>query len=76
MDVYHKSLNIRISEQKIAQLIQQGHLCAADFKCLDPESKHRVWQLCLWCCEKRISCTKNATGSCSSQCGVKTVTKT
>ncbi|WP_283102679.1 hypothetical protein [Shewanella abyssi] len=62
-----KKLNISISQQKMAQLIQQGHLCAADFKCLDAESKQTVWQLCLWCCEKRIHCEKACSSDCTAQ---------
>ncbi|PKG73698.1 hypothetical protein CXF83_12870 [Shewanella sp. Choline-02u-19] len=66
-----QNLNINISQQKMAQLIQQGHLCAADFKCLDAESKQTVWQLCLWCCEKRIHCEKACLSDCISHCGSK-----
>ncbi|MFQ6372646.1 hypothetical protein [Shewanella sp. YIC-542] len=51
-----KSLNIAISEQKLAELILAGHLCAADVQCLDRDSKQALWQLCLWCCSKRTQC--------------------
>ncbi|MEZ9819297.1 hypothetical protein AB4238_01540 [Shewanella sp. 10N.286.45.A1] len=71
MEASNKHLNISIPQQKIAQLIQQGHLCAADFKCLDSESKNTVWQLCLWCCEKRISCNRQCASECNSQCSSK-----
>ncbi|MCL1137313.1 hypothetical protein [Shewanella pneumatophori] len=64
-----RRLNISIPEDKIAQLIQQGLLCAADFKCLDSETKQAVWQLCLWSCEKRIHCDKQCQESCKSLCG-------
>ncbi|MCG9731058.1 hypothetical protein L1D44_14750 [Shewanella sp. Isolate13] len=62
----NKQLNIRISEQKIAQLISQGLLCAADFNCLDSETKQAVWQLCLWSCQKRIHCDKQCQQECQS----------
>ncbi len=68
MDSPTRQLNISISEAKIAQLIQQGLLCAADFKCLDSDTKKAVWQLCLWSCEKRIHCDKNCKEQCNSQC--------
>ncbi|GIU10853.1 MULTISPECIES: hypothetical protein [unclassified Shewanella] len=68
MDSATRQLNISISEAKIAQLIQQGHLCAADFKCLDRETKQAVWQLCLWSCEKRIHCDKHCQQECKSLC--------
>lgn len=54
-----KQLNIGISTTKLASLIQQGHLCAADLQCLDKQTKQQVWQLCLWACKKRIGCTKD-----------------
>ncbi|GIU26415.1 hypothetical protein L2719_03950 [Shewanella schlegeliana] len=60
----NRQLNIRISEQKIAQLISQGVLCAADFNCLDSETKQAVWQLCLWSCQKRIHCDKQCQQEC------------
>lgn len=59
-------VNISISNQKLAELIQAGHLCAADLNCLDAESKQQVWQLCLWSCNKRVHCTKACTKQCNS----------
>jgi hypothetical protein len=61
-----EKMNIAISVEKLASLIKAGHLCAADLQCLDKQTKQQLWQLCLWCCDKRIHCTK---GACSSQCG-------
>ncbi|WP_194945015.1 hypothetical protein [Shewanella sp. TC10] len=49
-------LNISISLEKMAALIQSGHLCVADFKSLDIETKKQLWQLCLVACNKRIYC--------------------
>ena len=71
-------VNLSISSSKLAELIQAGHLCAADFNCLDPESKQQVWQLCLWSCNKRVHCTKLCTQQCNSgYCeGTKTSTAT
>jgi hypothetical protein len=61
-----EKMNIAISVEKLASLIKAGHLCAADLQCLDKQTKQQLWQLCLWCCDKRVHCTK---GACSSQCG-------
>ncbi|MFB2647211.1 hypothetical protein [Shewanella mangrovisoli] len=58
-------INLSISEEKLAQLIREGKLCAADFSCLDSQSKRKVWQLCLICCQKRISCQQCTHTSCS-----------
>ncbi|TRY15020.1 hypothetical protein FN961_06815 [Shewanella hanedai] len=57
-------VNLSISADKLAKLIQSGELCAADFRCLDQDSKHTVWQLCLLCCSQRVGCVK----SCSQTC--------
>ncbi len=43
---------------KLAELIHKGELCAADFRCLDSQSKKQVWQLCLWCCKQRVHCDR------------------
>ena len=50
------TIKLAISEEKLAKLILAGELCAADFSCLDKQSKQAVWRLCLWCCGKRSSC--------------------
>nr|WP_310734214.1 hypothetical protein [Shewanella sp. SR44-3] len=62
-------MNLAISVEKLASLIKAGHLCAADLQCLDKQTKQRLWQLCLWCCDKRAVCTQAAckTGRNSSQ---------
>ncbi|PHY63365.1 hypothetical protein FJD32_012080 [Shewanella sp. LC6] len=57
-------INLSISEEKLAQLIREGSLCAADFSCLDNQSKRKVWQLCLICCQKRIGCQQCSQTSC------------
>lgn len=58
-------INLSISSQKLAKLIHEGHLCAADFTCLDSDSKRQVWQLCLICCQKRIVCDQCAAVDCA-----------
>lgn len=53
-------MNITISIEKLASLIRMGHLCAADIQCLDKHTKQQLWQLCLWCCDKRAFCQQAA----------------
>uniref|UniRef100_E6XLF5 Uncharacterized protein n=1 Tax=Shewanella putrefaciens (strain 200) TaxID=399804 RepID=E6XLF5_SHEP2 len=67
-------INLSITERKLAQLIHDGYLCAADFSCLDSQSKQKVWQLCLICCKKRIFCDQCANQDCS-QIGLRISTK-
>ncbi|ACA86706.1 conserved hypothetical protein [Shewanella woodyi ATCC 51908] len=58
-------VNLSISADKLAKLIHSGELCAADFRCLDHESKQTVWQLCLLCCSKRVGCLNPCSTPCS-----------
>lgn len=51
-------VNIAVPVEKLAELIGKGQLCAADFSCLDAESKKQVWQLCLWSCKQKVHCSK------------------
>jgi hypothetical protein len=44
------SVRLRISVRKLAQLIETGSLCAADFSCLDHESKNTIKKLFLRFC--------------------------
>ncbi len=61
-------VNLSIPTKKLTELIQSGVLCAADFHCLDQESKQKVWQMCLWCCSKKINCTKDCSLNCTVDC--------
>ena len=54
-------LNISIPLEKMAALIQSGHLCVADVKSLDIETKKQLWQVCLMSCNKRVHCDEPAT---------------
>lgn len=64
----NSNVNMSISSKKLTELIQSGALCAADFRCLDLESKQTVWQMCLWCCSKRIHCTQACISNCPKTC--------
>ncbi|MCL1065695.1 hypothetical protein L2735_02590 [Shewanella olleyana] len=54
-------LNISIPLDKMAALIQAGHLCVADVKSLDNETKKKLWQLCLMSCKQRVHCYESLT---------------
>ncbi len=43
-------VNIKISVQRLQQLIAGGHLCIEQVQALDPNSKAALWRLCLECC--------------------------
>ncbi|MDO6460006.1 hypothetical protein Q4485_04805 [Granulosicoccaceae sp. 1_MG-2023] len=40
-------VRMQLDEQTLQRLLKSGHLCAADFRCLDCESKACVWRLLL-----------------------------
>lgn len=69
-------VNLSISTEKLAQLIQSGALCAAELRCLDQDSKQKVWQMCLWCCSKKICCTKECSINDSALCASMTQVNT
>jgi len=48
------TIKIEIDKDKLMHLFEQGVLCAADFRCLNSESKQQVTQLCLTNCAKRL----------------------
>lgn len=45
-----KRLRLEISEERLKRLLAAGQVCAADFRCLDRESKQCLWRLCLETC--------------------------
>ena len=48
------TIQIEIDQDKLMHLFEQGVLCAADFRCLNSESKQQVTKLCLTNCSKRL----------------------
>lgn len=40
-------VKLEIRREKLLELLRDRHLCAADFKCSDCQSKHCVWRLIL-----------------------------
>ncbi len=47
-------VRLEISADRLRRLLQTGAVCVEDFRCLDCESKHCVWRLCLTNCTNRI----------------------
>jgi len=45
-------LRLELKANTLARLMENGHLCGADFRCLDCESKQCVQKLCLKNCAK------------------------
>jgi hypothetical protein len=54
---HQKSLYVEISEGTLKRLLAANHVCAADFRCLDCNSKHCLWRLCLESCSGRTGPT-------------------
>ncbi len=47
-------LRLEFPVATIRRLMESGVLCAADFRCLDADSKSVVRRLCLACCAKNL----------------------
>jgi hypothetical protein len=47
------TLRIEITEEMMQRLLDGGQVCASDLNCLDCESKHCLWRLCLKSCARR-----------------------
>jgi len=47
---YKKSVRVEITEETLSRLLKGGQVCAADFCCLDCDSKQCLWRLCLESC--------------------------
>ncbi|PIE82752.1 MAG: hypothetical protein CSA09_05540 [Candidatus Contendobacter odensis] len=47
-------VQLEIKIEKLKTLFSKGELCAAEFRCLNCESKKCVWDLCLSTCAKKI----------------------
>jgi len=54
MDEKSVTIQLEIDKNKLLKLFEQGVICAADFRCLNPTSKQHVMQLCLKNCAKRL----------------------
>ncbi len=59
---------LELSAQTLLRLLASGQLCAADFRCLDCESKHCLRRLVLMSCAKTINPGSGCNGCCA-ECG-------
>jgi hypothetical protein len=62
-----QEVKMKISVEKLAELFSAGLLCAADFQCLDCDSRDAIQQLCLKSCalqsdEKCQACLNKCSG--------------
>lgn len=46
------TVSVEIREETLARLFANGHVCAADFHCLDDSAKRSVWQMMLNSCRR------------------------
>lgn len=54
-------VQLEIEIEKLEFLFSNGDLCAADFRCLNFESKNLVRNLCLKSCANKIRCHRKHT---------------
>lgn len=50
-----KRVRLEMSEKTLKSLLTAGQVCAADFRCLDGESKQCLWRLCLETCAVAVA---------------------
>jgi hypothetical protein len=50
-----KTVRLEMSEDMLRRLLTAGQVCAADFRCLDCESKDCLWRLCLESCAANVT---------------------
>ncbi len=66
LSVMKDCLRLEVSAETLLRLLASGQLCAADFRCLDCESKQCVWRLLLMSCEKTLKPGTACDGHCST----------
>jgi len=50
-----QTLQLAVPISVVERLMTEGHLCAADVRCLDAESKRRLHRLCLEACARCLA---------------------
>ncbi len=48
-------LRLEMNENMMKHLLTTGQVCAADFRCLDGQSKQSLWRLCLESCALKVT---------------------
>jgi hypothetical protein len=51
-------VRVHVDAKTLNRLIAAGQVCAADFRCLDCESKQCIWRLCLTNCASKLNTGK------------------
>ncbi|GAB7219743.1 hypothetical protein VcTj87_15640 [Vibrio comitans] len=59
MDWNPHTVQVEISAEHIERLTLDGHLCVSQIKCLNSESKQKIWQMCLNICGKKCALQAN-----------------
>ena len=54
MNAVPERIRLEMTPEVLYRLLASGALCAADFRCLDCESKTCVWRLCLMSCKEEV----------------------
>jgi hypothetical protein len=68
-----KRVRVEITEETLTRLLAKGHVCAADFRCLDCKSKQCLWRLCLKSCAKNYKTGMAGVAACNDSypgCGL------
>ncbi len=52
--VCKKRVRVEMTEETLSRLLEGGQVCAADFCCLDCDSKQCLWRLCLESCVNTV----------------------
>lgn len=62
-------VQVEIGLDKLTKLFRLGVLCATEVRCLNGDSKERVWQLCLNTCLHRRYCSGAVAQTPALECG-------
>lgn len=55
-------IRLELDIDTVGRLLASGLLCAGDVRCLDCNSKHCVWKLCLQTLSRQLTCADTGTG--------------
>jgi len=65
----HQTLQLAVPISVVARLMTDGHLCAADVRCLDAESKRCLHRLCLEACARCLASGRCRPAETRERCG-------
>jgi hypothetical protein len=61
-------VRVEVDADTLNRLLASGQVCAADFRCLDCESKQCIWQLCLINSTGRLKTSKSGRSAHENLC--------